>query len=260
MNRGLRNILWGALIVLVLAAIGVILAWFFTHRPMPVDQLNCRRDGATPAHSIILIDQSDPFNSDDRLWVDKELDDAARELPRYSRATLLGLTRTPYQLAGSFRRCTPGSPNDVNELTDNRGFIEVEWRERFYEPMRLAAEEIMRDAEEPRSPIIEALETIADRADFTPQQQQRRIVIVSDMVQNSEGFSFLESGISWSAFQRTPLYRALPELRGVEIEVHIVPRRGSSIPPERIRAFWRHYADATHASLEFDRNHAEEQP
>lgn len=258
MSRGLQNILWGAVILLVLATIGVILAWFFTHRPMPVDQLNCQVSGVVPAHSIILIDQSDPFNADDRLWVEKELDDAARELPRYSRATLLGLRRTSYQLTGDFRRCTPGSPNDVDELTGNRGFVEVEWRERFYEPMRAAAEDIMRDAEEPRSPLIEALESIAGRADFTAEQQQRRIVIVSDMVQNSEAFSFLESGISWSAFQHTPLYGSLPDLRGVEIEVHIVPRRGSSIPPERIRAFWRHYADATHASLEFDRGHAEE--
>ncbi len=252
MSRTTRTILLGVAIAILLSIIGGIIWWYFTNRPAAVEENGCRRDGLTPAHTIVLIDQSDPFSTDDIDWVNKLLDDQARGLPQYSLITVMGLTGEPYKLKVVPSLCSPGSPNQVNSLTGNVNLVDLNWGDNFQKPLYSKAREIMEAPSEARSPIAEAIDSIARRSDFSPKQPGRRLLIISDMIQNSAATSFFRGELSFSNFLKTSPGQELPDLRGVEVTTHLVRRHTVPIDRDRIRSFWTAYAGATGAELAFE--------
>jgi hypothetical protein len=247
-----NRLLWLAIIAVLVIAIGAVFYVRFTNGPKPVDVSGCLKDGSIPAHTVVLIDQSDPFSQDQQRWVEKKLNDTARTLPAYGQASVVGLRAIPHELKEAYRGCSPGSPDAVNQAIANKDFIEFEWVRKFYEPMRAAANAVLVERTQSASPILEAIETIVERPDFTKDVPDRRIVIVSDMIQNSSNYSFFDHGTGWSTFRGRSMAQSLPDLKGVTLEVHLVPRRNYAIPLSRVKQFWTAYAEMTGADLQYD--------
>lgn len=234
-----RTILWGALLVVVLAAIvGIIAFWVVTQAPRTDPETNCRLDRRDPAHVVVLIDQSDPFRESDLQWVEQVLHNETNAVATYGRVSALALTSTPYEPSLLFSRCSPGSPEGVNEAFRNKAFVELEWRRQLFNPLMGVTREALVNLRQDRSPIAEAIVEIASRSDFTSAVPQRRIVIISDMLQNSPDYSYYDSGLSVSRFE-SALGSVMPDLTGVEVSVHIVPRRSHNVDVRRLEGFWR---------------------
>ena len=97
----------------------------------------CRADHHDPAHTILLIDQSDPFKPNDLGWVTEFMDAEARMLPKYGRLTVVTPNAaSPYDLIEVYTHCSPGSSKETNPLTQNPRMIEDAWREEFYAPLK----------------------------------------------------------------------------------------------------------------------------
>lgn len=250
-NAFWKNIIWLLVLAVVAAGmIGIFATWYGSRAPAITPETGCRRDGSYPAHVVILIDQSDPFRETDIQWVDRIVAEETRGVIDYGKVTLLALTAQSYEPREVFTRCSPGSPIRVNQSIRNRDFIEIEWRRKLYEPLRAAVGEVLTQRVQARSPLAEALVEIAGRADFTPDVPERRIVIISDLVQNSDDFSFYQSGTASSEFERTAVASRLGELSGVSVRVHIVPRRSYDFSQTRIQTFWRRVLERRNAALE----------
>jgi hypothetical protein len=213
----------------------------------------CPVNGDLPAHVVIVIDQSDPFASGDVQWVDRVITDVARRVPRGGRVSLMALrSDTPYDQEAVFTGCSPGSPALADPRYENPEMIRVAWETHLVNPLREHAAEILRDTAQPQptSPLIEAITGIRDRADFQDEVRDRRIVILSDLVQNSADFSFFQSGVSWGAFQRSRLGGDdIAELEDVAIEIRLVPRRSDRFTDRELRAFWRQFGEASGAEV-----------
>ena len=78
--------------------------------------------------------------------------------------------------------------------------IEQTWQTQFYAPLLENVEAALTDTRQPSSPLVEAVYSIADRADFQAGETNRRIVLVSDLMQHSEGFSFYRLGADYEAY------------------------------------------------------------
>ncbi len=77
----------------------------------------CRLDRRDPAHTMIVLDQSDPFNARDFGWVYSFVDAEARLLPKYGRLTVVAPNaERPYEPLEIYASCSPGSPNDANPV------------------------------------------------------------------------------------------------------------------------------------------------
>ena len=92
----------------------------------------------------------------------------------------------------------------------------------------------------PRSPIIEAVDGAVDAPDFGSTVKARRLVIVSDMAQNSPELSEYRgegSGLEVPDAVRGELAR---DLHGVAVRIHYVRRPElASIQTAAQRDFWR---------------------
>lgn len=242
---------WRGMIGAMLASVfGLFAVAAFSAPPAVVSETSCRVDRNDPAHTILLIDQSDPFSENDIAWVHELVDAEARALPRHGRLTVMmpnaGAPYAPRQL---YSACSTGSPDRANPILSNPQMVADTWRERFYAPLEAEVDEALKDTRQPASPLMEALYAIADRPDFKADQTGRRLVIVSDLMQHSDGFSFYRSGADRTAFAETRLSGQVPSLAGVELVARIVPRQEYDLPMGEVRGFWRAWFETAGADF-----------
>lgn len=244
---------WIAVIILALGLVGGAFYLRQVLEPPRLGEDFCPVNGELPAHVVIVIDQSDPFGDNDTLWVNRVLNDVARRVPRGGRITLLALrSDRPYDLPAAYSSCSPGSPDDADPRYENPEMIRNSWQTHLVAPLQEAAQGILQEtaAPQPTSPLIEAITGIRDRADFQSGVKDRRIVVISDLVQNSEDFSFFRQGVNWRAFQQSRIGGDdLPDLKDVTVEIRLVPRRQDHFTDRELRAFWREYGQATQSEV-----------
>lgn len=241
----------GAIGAMLASVFGLFAVMAFNQPPALSADTNCRSDRKDPAHTILLIDQSDPFTENDLGWVQEFVDAEARNLPRFGRLTVMTPNAAdPYDPKVIFSKCSPGSAEDANPLLSNPRMIEDTWRDTFFKPLSEQIETALSDKRQPASPLSEALFAAADRADFQIGKKKRRLVLVSDLMQHSSDFSFYKGGANYDEFTSTKLFGFMPVLEGVDVVARVVPRREYDLPLGEVKTFWRAYFRETGASYE----------
>lgn len=241
----------GAIGTMLASVFGLFAVMAFNQPPALEADTHCRVDRKDPAHTILLIDQSDPFTENDLGWVQEFVDIEARSLPRYGRLTVMTPNASdPYDPRIVFSSCSPGSADDANPILSNPRMVEDTWRDMFFQPLSLKIESTLRSKSQPASPLSEAIFAAADRADFQRGRTDRRIVLVSDLIQHSSDYSFYRSGADYGAFGDTKLADFVPSMKGVKVVARIVPRREYDLPLGEVKTFWRSYFRATGAEYE----------
>ena len=243
----------GAIGAMLTGVFGLFALVAFSQPPAVMPENSCRVDRKDPAHTILLIDQSDPFNPNDMDWVRELVNDEARALPKYGKlSVMVPNAAEPYNPKVLYTSCSPGSAAAANPITQNPKMIEQAWQNKFYQPLVGTVEEALMDKEQPSSPLSEAIYSISDRADFQPQQAGRRVVMVSDLMQHSGGFSFYKMGADYDAYLESELAKTTPKLEGVDVVARVVPRQIYDLPVADVKGFWRAYfqdAGATYGSV-----------
>lgn len=234
---------WRSMIAAMLSGVfGLFALVAFSQPPAVMADSGCRMDRRDPAHTILLIDQSDPFNPNDLDWVRELVNEEARSLPRYGKLTVMTPNSAdPYSPRVLYAACSPGSAAAANPITQNPKMIEQTWQKKFYEPLVGTVETALLDKVQPSSPLSEAIYSISDRPDFQPQQAGRRMVLVSDLMQHSDGFSFYRMGADYDAYLESKLAETPPKLAGVDVVARVVPRQIYDLPVADVKSFWRTY-------------------
>jgi hypothetical protein len=240
---------WRSAIALMLTSVFGLFAAAAIHQPPETDDVTgCRTDREDPAHTIVLVDQSDPFNATDLDWVRSLLDGEARGLERYGRLTLVvPNSASPYDPVQVFTGCSPGSAAEANPIFQNPKMIEQAWERKFHEPLMTRADEALADTVAPSSPLMEAMYTLADRPDFQDHVPARRLILVSDLMQHSPGFSMYKNGADEDAWAASDIADMRAGLDSVQVVARIVPRQQYALPLGDVKAFWRDWFEAAGA-------------
>lgn len=232
----------GAIALMMTSVFGLFAAAAMNQPPQLDAATGCRIDRQDPVHTIILVDQSDPFIETDHAWVRALVSDEARSLPKYGRLTLaVPNSALPHDPRTVVSVCSPGSSAAANPLFQNPRMIEQAWRGRFEAPLIAAADEILLDTVAPSSPLLEAVFTLSARPDFQPHVPARRMILVSDLMQHSRDFSMYRTGTAYEPFEASALNAMRPRLDGVEMVARIVPRPEYDLPLVEVRAFWERW-------------------
>lgn len=239
----------GAIALMITSVFGLFAAAAMNQPPATEQETGCRLDRRDPSHTIILVDQSDPFNATDLAWVRALLEDEARALPKYGRLTLsVPNAASPYDPVTVWSGCSPGSAEGANPIFQNPRMIEQAWQRKFHDPLLAGAEGVLVDNVAPSSPLMEAMFTLGDRPDFQAQTPKRRLILVSDLMQHSKDFSMYRTGTDWEAYEGTPLMDMRPGLAGVDVVARVVPRQEYALPLGEVKAFWQRWFRGTGAT------------
>jgi len=109
--------------------------------------------------------------------------------------------------------------------------IEQRFNEKFDQPLEQILEDLVEPKEAPNSPVLEAMARLGQTDAFSDRAPARRIVIISDMLQNSDVFSIYGGGGEMPAnmpdaisVADTTMRRFGDSLNGVAIEIRLIPR------------------------------------
>jgi len=198
--------------------------------------------------TIVLIDCTDPLTADQVQAVSNRLRQIeATELSANARVSLWVLGESDEgQLRRLFCRCHPG--RQANPIIQNPRFVAAACESLFATPLGDALRRAPMGGSAARSPILEALCTLS-RTELVAAEPPRRLILISDLLQNSRALSFYSMTPGFEGFRSAPRFkRLLPDLGGVEVEVLRIPRTGEDLEAELpLLAFWEALFEAAGA-------------
>ncbi|MBV1928173.1 MAG: hypothetical protein KUG81_01500 [Gammaproteobacteria bacterium] len=231
------------------------------------DEFGCF-DAAPQRQTVVLVDVSEPkFNEEQTRSLSLYFSQLYNKLRFNER---LSVITTAEDQIGSipkprFHACGQATNaaqlEAINADTATSGFL-VRQKERLYEhQFAPTITEILSPNTDSRqryqSPILEMVQGIRR---FHPLRPGDRLVIVSDLIQNSDSVQFCRTKNDmppFSIFKKKPVYGRLKpkSLEGIDIEVLMIQRHGYGsselshcYSEEELRRFWREYLIASGAS------------
>jgi hypothetical protein len=252
---GVTLIVLGALLVIALAG-G---AWWLRKTKIVLDEAtNCPVDGARAIH-VIMFDRSDPISGQQAERIRQVVNgfkSAAVFGERFDIYTFEGDTKAA--LEPILTLCSPGRPEEANELIQNPERIRQRYEKTFAEVLDRTVDDLLQASTLPNSPIIETIRAAA-LTSFGPVDGGKvplRMTLISDMIQHSTLVSHIRSTPDFEALKKNPAWPTLrPELKGAEVDVLYLnrPPLHSGARPIQNRGhqlFWEQLIDAGGGHLE----------
>ena len=160
----------------------------------------CPADGPV-AHLAILLDTTDPLAKTHlqltRQIIESKINAAATGT-RVSFSTVdpdSGVRQSAF-----FSICKPPSGMEVSQFTENPRMVQEKYETEFLDPVDSGLASLLTIPEALSSPIMEGIQEFASRIpEFTTTDSPRELIIMSDLMQHSDSFSFYR-GESWKSF------------------------------------------------------------
>lgn len=252
-RRRRRNIAGGilALALFVSAIGGAAYAWF-TRDGAPDRATLCPRGGPT-GHVVVLVDKTDPLNFTQSAAFQRLYEDLIE------RRIAPGQLVSVFAVDEDYRRtaaplielCNPGRGEGRSDLTANTRKLEDRFRERFRAPLLEQRAALISAAPSRISPIFEMLQMVAINS-FRKHgvSGPRRLIIVSDMLHNTAGYSMYQTAPDFQAFAATDYGRRTgADFKGVDVEVHYV-LHAPRLQTRRQLHFWELYFRGSGARID----------
>lgn len=240
--------LLGIFNLLIVAGVVAAVSYFaLTLRPAEYDAETLCIAGIVPPHRVVIIDKTDLYSQQQAAAIERIILTQRDTLAVGERLSLFELDESGRLDDSNFSLCNPGSGDQVNPLYRNPDRIQARYESLFDTPLQQALADLVVPKDAPQSPILEALAELAQEPSMAQTVPGRRIILVSDMLQNSAIFSVY--GRSRGAvFDRLPpvadTVQAIREeygmaLAGVVLEIHLIERPGwESEQNGALRTYW----------------------
>lgn len=181
------------IVALLVGAVGYML---YRLQPVPYDEDSlCLVSDELPPHTAIIIDKTDEYTEVESDLIARTIRRARDQLDVGERITLFELDQNGrFDPRGELTMCNPGRGDQVNPLFNNPRMMEEAYAEKFAGPMDEVLADLVEPKEAPSSPILEAVARLAQTENFSERVPRRRLIIVSDMLQNSDIFTIYGGG------------------------------------------------------------------
>lgn len=217
-------------------AVSIGLATYFLW-PAALDPVtNCPKDGPSSL-TLVLLDLTDPLTPAQRQALHNHFERIRdRIVPVHGSLELFAVEDMGGKLLSpKLIRCKPERSPDVPgaEVTRNERRLEKKWHEQYQVPFDKALNETADVASAARSPILEAIQSVALTSLLTPTHRDmpRLLIVVSDFLQNTKDVSFYRSIPDAQTFLASPSFlKVKADLSGVDVVLLQIDRTDAQAP------------------------------
>lgn len=253
---GKASMSWSVVGVVVVAGLIAIIAgggaWLSSRTPKLDPQTLCPLEGPSRV-TVLMIDTTDPLSVIQRAAVDARLRRLLGELKLNEQIAVYEIAATGDPLRPILTLCRPTKPDEQNELTGSRKQAQRTFETKFQQKVQNVLAQTLARSGSDRSPIMEAIQGAAV-ASFLPNggAETKRLILVSDMLENGTGGSHYAGVPTFSNYSRTQEFaRTHSDLSGVLVTVLYLRRDNAAALQTRAhKEFWAAWFDAQGASLE----------
>ena len=137
--------------------------------------------------------------------------------------------------------CKPSNGEDVSNLTGNKNYSLKQYKERFVKPLRLQINNLIDANSSSTSPLIESMQSaVIESFEANANTGKKRLIIVSDMIQNTNLYSFYREKPSYKNYTKisTQSGKGMLRLDGITVEILVVARSFPKGTREDVVRFW----------------------
>jgi len=226
--------------------IGALLAlsvtvWLF--RPATLDpETLCPTSRPLAGHTVVIVDRTDRWAPAVGDALTEIVEQAQRETLQYEKFSIVSLDANQ-SVQPLFSVCNPGAPSLLSDLYRGRRYTERDFEQRFVGAAERVIAEVREPSQASTSPIIEYVHRWLGGDDFNATVPQRRLVLISDMRQNSPLYNiYLARGEGLGEVVARELG---PAAEGVIFDVYFVAHGGDrQVSEDEVRAAWDHAFEA----------------
>jgi hypothetical protein len=229
--------------VLAVAIVGFV-AYSVLNRPPATDpKTGCPTSAQLPAeHTLLLIDQTDPLTRAQGTYAKTLIWREYLRLKPGGRLTVRGITEDPDAAGYEFVRCRIETGDEAQgKLDQNAQFVEDDFKKTVGEPLDAYINSLLTVPRATSSPIEETLVSVMDEDDFDPKVASRRLVVMSDMAQNSPNVSQYPTVRGGKPNAPLPDLSFRKRFKGVQVRIHYVERRELGWQGEAHEETWKQF-------------------
>ncbi len=239
--------------VFLIGAVGVGMATG-TYLSVTLKESDSSAVCSADAHTMVAVDRTDPLTPAQRVRFRIEMDRVLASLATGERLTIIPIEETvPSPLKPILSLCRPPDGSDAHWLYDNKKFFMRDFEAGFGLPLASATAMLEEPAQSPQSPILQTIKAIAELPTFASSVGRRRLIIISDMLENTTAYSQYRDGAQqYEQFHRSVFARQVSTtLEGVAVRV--VYLRNEQAVRHQVamhRTFWQRYFESSGARVE----------
>lgn len=189
------------LLLLVVIIIGGAIYTGQVSREPDRDKVTACAPTVERGHVIVVIDKTDLWNDAQANRLEGHVWQTVTQMVPEERLSVFSFT-DKYEpgFAPLFSFCKPPSAQNADDIIKSKAFFDRNYKKQFAEPLQRVLTEVKAAEHHDCSPIMEVLFDILTRAEIANHLGATKLVIFSDMAQNSALYS---SFLTQSCFVRT---------------------------------------------------------
>lgn len=222
----------------VIAGLLAISLTVFLLRPAELDpQTLCPTSRPLEGHTVVIVDRTDAWSPAIGATLTDIVENAQRETDVYEKFSIVALD-AENSVRPLFSVCNPGEPSFWSDLYRGRRYTVRDFEDRFVGAAERVVEEVREPSQAATSPIIEYVHRWLGGDDFNASVKNRRLILVSDMRQNSPLYSIYNAQ-GGEGLAPVVQHQFGPAAEGVRFDVYFVAHgQDHNVTEDEVRAAW----------------------
>jgi|GEM_PF-2921230 len=223
---------------LIVGGLALLSLLVFVFHPPQLDPATlCPTDKPIEGHTVVIVDRTDKWSSAMGQALRDIVENAQRNTKQYQKFSIVALDaeNSTHPL---FSVCNPGAPSFWSDLYRGHRYTARDFDQKFVGAAERVIDQISAPAEAPTSPIVEYVHRWLGGDDFNATIANRRLILVSDMRQNSALYSLYAhpDGIGMNEVVRQQFGAAA---EAVAFDIYFIAHgRDHNVPEANARAAW----------------------
>jgi len=236
-DRDAANRRYAGLTAGVLFSILALSLSVWVMRPAELDAATlCPTDRPLAGHTVVIVDRTDRWTQAMGAALTQLVENAQRDTDQHEKFSIVSLD-AQQSVHPLFSVCNPGEPTFWSDLYRGRRYTSRDFEQRFVGAAERIVEEVREPSEAATSPIVEYVHRWLGSDDFNPSIPHRRLILVSDMRQNSPLYSMYSS--AQDQLGEVVERQFGPSAQGVAFDVYFVAHgRDHNVTEDEVRTAW----------------------
>ena len=204
----------------------------------------CPVDGPS-AYTVILIDATDEFTAIQKADLRRYFNQLRGAVPKYSQVAIYAPQEMSQEnlLSPELKICNPGDAEGISGITGNPDQIQRRYEKSFAQKVDAVLNRGLHSGGADSSPVMEMIQAVAVDGFPIRSDLPKRLIIVSDMLQNTPWYSQYRDPIDFESVKVNPRFQHVyVDLSGVDIDILYVGRKGyESLQTNGHGLFWEAY-------------------
>jgi uncharacterized protein len=239
----------GILIIIICAIIFIgigVIAIIVNNNKIELDENTlCLIKKPPSGHTAILVDRTDPLSQNQSKWLFILVNKIKANLPVYGKLSIIPITKESGKFLNPiFSLCSPRKGNKANPFYENPRKLKNFFDLQFGKPLQKVLNNLSKGETYSESPIIESIQRLTQTETFSTIPENRKIIIISDMLQNTRSINHYKKYSADSFVESKYFNEIKPELNNTDVIVYYL---ASNIPKtlkyqgEIHKEFWKKF-------------------